>query len=503
MSNPTLRFNEISKTFPGVKALSNISFDVHSGEALALIGANGAGKSTLMNILGGNIQADSGDILIDGRNAAISSPQRSIKNGIGFVHQEIALMPTMTIAENLFINSYQTNSVGLLDRKQMEEQCKTILKSLNCHFLPRTQVQYLGSGDQQMVEIARALLMKPRILILDEPTSSLTGEEKSRLFDAIAALKNEGVAIIYITHFLDEVFTVCDRAVVLRNGEQVGGDKIVNLTYRDIVTLMIGESDADVYYSRSPHTVSESPILCIKNLSRTGVLQNIQMELHEGEILGLWGLLGSGRTELIRSLVGLDPNETYDIEIRNETELVPLQKRKASKYFGYITENRREDGVLLPSSILENMSLANLRSYLSIGPFVNDGKIKVESQKYIEKLDIKISSVDQAAGTLSGGNQQKVIVGKWLQRAPMILLMDEPTRGLDVGAKRDMHQIINDFVQNGSSILLVTSDIDELMSMSDRITVIDRGSITGVYNKGVSKETLMAAASGYAKGDTE
>ncbi len=486
-----------------MKALSNVSFDVCSGEALALIGANGAGKSTLMNILGGNIQPDSGGVLIEGRNVAISSPQDSINNGIGFVHQEIALMLTMTIAENLFINSYQTTSIGLLARNLMEEQCKTVLESLNCHLSPRTQVKHLGSGDQQMVEIARALLMNPRILILDEPTSSLTGKEKSRLFDAVAVLKSKGVAIIYITHFLDEVFPVCDRAVVLRNGEYVGGDTIENLTYTDIVTLMIGESDTDVYYSRDQHSVSESLNLRVKNLSRSGVLKEIQMDLHKGEILGLWGLLGSGRTEFIRSLVGLDPNDTYDVEIREEKRMVPLYKRKASKYFGYITENRREDGMLLPSSILDNMSLANLRSYLSAGPFMNDEKIKVESKKYIKKLDIKISNVDQPAGTLSGGNQQKVIVGKWLQRAPMILLMDEPTRGLDVGAKRDMHQIINDFVQSGSSVLLVTSDIDELMNMSDRIAVIDRGSITGMYPQGVSKEDLMAAASGFAKGDKE
>ncbi len=497
MDSEVLRFESITREFPGVKALDDVSFSVNQGEVFALLGANGAGKSTLMNILGGNIPPSSGKIYIDSEEKSFSSPQDSLNAGIGFVHQEIALFPTMTIAENLFINGYKTNTAGLLTRKAMEAECANLLKKLNCNLSPRTLVKHLGTGDQQMLEIARALLINPRILILDEPTSSLTNSEKQRLFETIKLLKKHNVTVIYISHFLDEVFSICDRALVMRNGRYAGEGDIKDLSYEKIVGYMLGETESDIYYSRKHEVSCSRTVMEIENISRKGVLDNISFSVKENEVYGLWGLLGSGRTEFMEALAGLDEGlDDYKVTLKFSDESISLKPSKALNYFGYLTENRRENGLLLSYSILANISLANLRSYISTWPFVNDKKIASETEKYVEQLGIKISDLQQRVETLSGGNQQKVIIGKWIQRAPKILLLDEPTRGLDVGAKRDVHKIINDFVANGASVIFVSSDIDEMLNMCDRISVIDRGCIKGEFKPGVSKEKLMALASG-------
>lgn len=495
MGVPLLRMVGIKKSFPGVQALKGVDLELASGEVLALIGANGAGKSTLMNVLGGVITADEGDIYIQGERVSIRSPLNAAELGIAFVHQETALMPTMTVAENIHISSFPTR-IGLIDFKSIEENCVRVLSRFGAEIDPRTLIRDLSPGERQMVEIGRALLGDARIIIFDEPTSSLTGREKTRLFEVIGSLKRAGVAIIYITHFLDEVFEVCERAIVLRDGETVGGGMLRDLTRDDIVRLMVGDKEITRYKRRKVAGTGE-PVMRVHGLSRKGALDNISFTLHKGEVLGLWGLLGSGRTELARACVGLDPIDKGIIEIEHNGVLKPIHPREAKNWIGMVTENRREEGLLLPMSVKTNISLANLRALIShIWPFIDSKRETDLAHDLVRRLDISISSLDQAVETLSGGNQQKVVIARWLERGPSIYIMDEPTRGLDVRAKAEIRNIVTELADRDAAVLLISSEIEELMGLADRFLVMSRGRIVAEYPADASREDLMAAAAG-------
>jgi ABC-type sugar transport system ATPase subunit len=496
MSNSLfMKIENISKSFPGVKALNRVDLELYSGEALALIGANGAGKSTLMNIIGGVLEKDEGQIFIEGAEVQLKSPIDALRHGISFVHQEMALFPSMTIAENIYLTDFPRNSARIIEKKRMYEECQAILSRLSDTLKPSMRLGDLSAGDQQMVEIARALRTNPKLIIFDEPTSSLTDTEKRRLFTIIDKLKTQGSAIVYITHMLDEVFTVCDKAVVLRNGETVGGGKIKDLDYQTIVKHMIGEKQLDTYLKSTTH-VQEEKALEVRDLGYEGVLSDISFSLHKGEVVGLWGLLGAGRSELIRSLVGLDPIQKGEIYLRIDSEMKKVKPKEVHKQVGIVTENRRLDGLLLPMSVRENMSLANLPSFLNKIGLIDTKKESKEAKKYRDMMSIKISSIEQRCETLSGGNQQKVIIGRWLQRNPEIFLLDEPTRGLDVGAKAEIHQLIEDFVSRGAAVLVVSSDIDEIMALSDRFIVLHQGRIVTKLDRDATKTELMSAATG-------
>jgi ribose transport system ATP-binding protein len=490
-----IQIKSVSKSFPGVKALDSINLDVYTGEVLALIGANGAGKSTLMNIIGGVIAKDEGTILIEGESVELQSPIDALNRGISFVHQEMALFPSMTIAENIYLTDFPKNSASIINRKMMNEACGELLSSLSDSLKPNMRLGDLGTGDQQMVEIARALRTNPKLIIFDEPTSSLTDKEKARLFAIIKKLKNQGSAIIYITHILDEVFSICDRAVVLRDGSTVGGGLIKDLTYKHIVTLMIGEKEVEQYFKAHSHAKKDKAME-VKGLYKEGVLNNVTFDLYKGEVVGLWGLLGAGRSELIRSLVGLDAIDSGEILIDINGSLVKQKPREVHKRVGIITENRRYDGLLLPMTVRENMSLANLQNFIKKAGLIDRKKEIEATHLYCEKLSIKVSDIEQRVETLSGGNQQKVIVGRWLQRQPDVFLMDEPTRGLDVGAKSEIHQLIEEFVSKGAAVLVVSSDIDEIMALSDRYLVIQKGKIVANLSHDATKTDLMSAAAG-------
>ena len=499
MTIPYLKMDGIAKSFPGVQALKNVTFEASQGEILALVGANGAGKSTLMNVLGGNIEPNSGKIYINGKEVRISSPSDAAANGIAFVHQEMAMLPTMSIADTMYISSFPYKH-GLIDYKTIYQRCRVVLKRLGCNFDPRERIRNISPGDQQMVEIGRALLHDPQIIIFDEPTSSLTSREKEHLFEVIRTLKQEGSVIIYISHFLDEVFSLCDRVMVLRNGETAGGGLVSEYTNRDIVKMMIGEKEIDTYYERSEHRAGEE-IMRVKGIYRSGVINDISFSLRKGEVVGLWGQLGSGRTEVARALVGLDPIDGGTISIKMGDQMMPVKQSETKKYIGMITENRREEGLLLPMSVCNNMSLANLTNLTKKKPFssVIDSKLEnSETDKYVKRMDIKISSQAQRVETLSGGNQQKVIIGRWLQKNPPIYIMDEPTRGLDVGAKAYIRRIISDLAEHGAGILVISSEIEEIMSVSDRYLVMKRGSIVAEFGSNASKEDLVATATGAA-----
>lgn len=495
MTEPYLQMTAISKSFPGVQALDNVNIEAYAGEALALIGANGAGKSTLMNVLGGVVRADVGDIRINNQPVTITSPLDATANGIAFVHQEMAMLPTMTVAENMFITSFPTSGARLIDRGRLESECAQVLARLDATFTPDTRVEYLSTGDQQMVEIARALLGNPGIVIFDEPTSSLTSREKARLFEVIGSLKAEGVTIIYITHFLDEIFQICERVTVLRGGKTVGSGLLSEVTTDDIVHLMIGDIDVETHEKRQTAPDS-APVLRVSGLNRTGVLSDINLELHQGEVLGLWGLLGAGRTELARAIIGLDKIDGGTVEIRVNGKLKALHGTEAQRYIGMITEDRRNEGLLLPMSVKQNMSLANLPQLISRWLLIDTEKETALAQQFVKRLNIMISNLEQAAGTLSGGNQQKVVVGRWLELNPPILIMDEPTRGLDVGAKAEIRNIIIELAESGTAILVISSEIEEMMAMAHRYLVIARGRIVTELPGNASKNELMATAAG-------
>jgi ABC-type sugar transport system ATPase subunit len=493
----------IEKQFPGVKALNNVNVEAYSGEAIALLGANGSGKSTLMNILGGVITADSGTITINDIAATIKSPMDAASHGIAFVHQEMALLPTMSVMDNMFISNFPLTAHLKIDRKEMRNQCTKVLDRLGCSISPENYIRDLGTGERQMVEIGRALLGNNKIFIFDEPTSSLCKQEKEKLISVIEKLKYDGFVVIYITHFLNEVFEICERVSVLRSGEVVGNTRIKDISMDNLVRMMVGDVNMEDRGSERDGSRTEV-ILDVKNLYRKGVLKNIAFSLHKGEILGLWGLLGSGRTEIARSLVGLDPVDSMELRYAENGTMVPLSQEKARKLIGIITEERRVDGLFLSMSVKRNMSMAFLpmlrrKNYPSVDLEKEDSLCK----QFVDRLNIKISNREQTVATLSGGNQQKVIIGRWLEVNPPILIMDEPTRGLDVSAKAEIARIIVRLAEEGTSIILISSEIDEMMSLCDRFLVLNKGSLIGDFTYGVSKEKLVGIAAGSEDVDVE
>ena len=498
MSTPFLQCKGIKRAFPGVQALKGVDLEVSRGEVLSLIGPNGAGKSTLMNILGGVLSPDEGDIRIDGEEVQISSPIVAQEHGIAFVHQEMALLPTLTVAENMFVAGFPRTRLGTIDYKRVREEAGAALSRLTDTIDPWTRLEALSAGDQQMVEIARALLTEPDLIIFDEATSSLTGRERDRLFEVIQRLKSEGVAVIYITHLLGEVFELCDRAVVLRNGETSGSGVVRDLSYDDIVHMMIGEKEIGKYFASHTSRVGE-PLLRASHITRSRVLSDISFELRAGEVVGLWGLLGSGRTELVRAVVGLDPVDSGQLQMGKGDGLKTVSPREVHNSVGLITENRRDDGLLLPMSVANNMTIANLKKMMKRWPWIDQKRERMAVLESVKRLGVKISNIDQTVGTLSGGNQQKVVVARWLLRQPDVFLMDEPTRGLDVEAKTEIHRIIGELAKNGSALLVISSDIDEIMSLSDRYLVMSEGTVVASYSHSATKVDLMSAAAGGAQ----
>lgn len=495
---PFLRLVGIDKRFPGSDALRGAELEAYAGEAHALMGANGAGKSTLMNILGGVIGKDAGQIIIDGRPVEIRAPRDAAAHGIAFVHQELAMLPAMSVAENVFIDRPPLRGV-FVDRSAMVARTTDVLARLGCRFSAEDPVERLSTGDRQMVEIARAIKSDPRIVIFDEPTSSLTDREKRRLFEAIALLQRDGATVLYITHFIDEIFQLCDRVTVMRNGRSVGTAPIAGVSAADVVRLMLGESEPQ--QRRAGGAARERvPALQARGLTRVGVLRDVDLTLYEGEILGLWGLLGSGRTELARALVGLDPLDAGELRLRRGGKLVPVAPSAVHRETGFVTEDRRGEGLLLPLAVTQNLSLASLRRLLSRAGLVDRGREHRFAEAVTRRLRVSLASVSQPVATLSGGNQQKVVLGRWLATQPRLFILDEPTRGLDVGAKTELLTLTVELARSGASVLLISSEPEELLQVCDRYLVMSRGEVDAELSGTVDRERLLGAVAGVAGG---
>lgn len=485
----------INKSFFGVSVLKNVNFNLEEGEVHALVGENGAGKSTLMKILTGIYSKDSGCIYIDKKEVNINNIKDSMALEIAFLHQELSTFPNMTIWENMFVGREIKNNLGFLDVKKMKDIAKEKLEAMNLHLDVDLTMDKLTIGKQQLVEIAISLLWNKRIIILDEPTSALTNSEINILFETIRKLKEEKVSFIYITHRLEEVFEICDRITVLRDGEVVGEEEISKIKIDDVIRMMVGYKMHDRYPKGT--SIIGNKILEVKDLTSEPLYRHVSFDLHKGEVLGFSGLMGSGRTEIMQSIFGIIPIDHGVISIDNK-EVKIKNPVKARKYgIAYITENRKEEGLVLDFSVSENIVLPNLKAILNRIRVIDDKKEEELTSYYVKKLEIKTDTNKRSVQTLSGGNQQKIVVGKWLTTNPTILILDEPTRGVDVGAKYEIYQIINELKKNGVAIIMISSELPEVIGMSDRIAVMHEGNLKGILKREeFSQERIMTLATG-------
>lgn len=482
--NISLQLIDISKTFPGVKALDHINVEAHGGEIIGLIGVNGAGKSTLMNILGGVFEPTEGQILINGQEVHIKSPQDAEKYGIGFIHQEPVMFSHMTVAENVCVSRLN----GFTNYKELNQTAEKYLTQMRCDINPRTVVGELPIGQRQMVEIARALSSGGRILLFDEPTASFTDTEKKQLFEVIRELKAQGACIFFISHFLDEVEELTDRTIVFRDGRKVIEAMTKDITRAEILSKMIGGEVTEVSHDSA---ATKKVLLRVSNLSAGTKPSGISFDLHEGEVLCIWGLMGSGRTETLRAIYGLDKLSSGEIQIDKGDGLQKAKAEDIREFCGYVTEARHDDGCLLPWTIWENMTAPQL-DHFKKGIFLDNAKERTESEVFSKKLNVKTPSIETKVAQLSGGNQQKVIMAKWLMKKPKVFLIDEPTRGVDVGAKAEIQKMIRDLAREGSACLVISSEIEEISQVCDRVIILNRGKLNGELPRDeIDKETLM------------
>ena len=459
----------ISKSFPGVKALNNVGFSVAEGEVRALVGENGAGKSTLMKILNGNYKKDTGAILIDGKEVDITDPQVADAHGITIIFQELNLVDELSIAENIFAGRLAKKG-KLVNWKELNEKAKVLLNRISFDVDPRKLVGSLTVAEKQMVEIAKALSRNSRIILMDEPSATLTKKELDALFQIIRDLKSSGIAVIYISHRMEEIFEICETVTVMRDGQIIGTRDIDKVATDELVEMMVGREVNSAFPKRSAQIGEE--ILRVENLCRKDRKQNVSFNLRKGEVLGIAGLVGAGRTEIMRAIFGIDYINSLDVYVNGKKVKITDPASAKKHGIAFLTEDRKVEGLTLDFSVKSNVVAANLGSIAKGGIFTN-GKLENQiADEYIAKTSIKTPHRNQKVGNLSGGNQQKVVVSKWLNTAPDILIMDEPTRGIDVGAKREIYEIINELVAQGKAVILISSELPEVLGMSDRVLVM-------------------------------
>jgi len=474
-----LRMTGIKKSFFGVRVLHGIDLDLARGEVHGLVGENGAGKSTMMNILGGVLHSDEGSMEIDGKPYAPSSPRTATVDGVVFIHQELNLFSNMTVAENMFIDGFPTGFAGAIKKKAINKSAAEYIRKYDLPVTPETKIGTLPMGTRQMVEIAKALMKRARIIIFDEPTTSLSHREKEKLFDTILELKASGMSVIYISHILDDVFYLCDRVSVLRDGKVIGTQVREHISKQDIIKMMVGRELSQVYPTFETRTIGETLLKAV-DVHRGTMVQGVSLELKVGEVVGLYGLMGAGRTEFVRSLFGLDKIDSGEVYIRGIRIDFPSPKLCIAQGMALITEDRREEGLLMPKTVKDNLVIVKLADILGRFAVIDRRREETLARSAIDELNVKVSDhKTQAVSSLSGGNQQKVVIGKWLMSEPRILIMDEPTRGVDVGAKFEIYTIIAGMAKKGCTIFMVSSEMEELIGICDRILVMKKGRISG------------------------
>jgi ABC-type sugar transport system ATPase subunit len=474
-----LRAEQISKAYPGVQALSDVDLGLKAGEILALVGENGAGKSTLIQILTGALDPDTGNIYLDGEEVHFKHPQEAEGVGISAVYQELSLVNNLTVAENIFAGRQPLNGLKLINVGEMNRQSQEWLNRFEATFPPSVRVDSLSLGNQQLVEITKAMSRNAKILILDEPTSSLSLQESRRLFDLLRQLKSQGLGIIFVSHHLEEVFEISDRVAVLRDGEHVGTVQTAESDEHQIVGMMVGRDLGDLENLHGADAERGAIVLDVEHFSKAGKFEDVSFDLHDGEILTFFGLIGSGRTEMARSLIGMDKAGAGTVVIKGEP--VRLSHPSDAMRLGvvYLSEDRKREGLYLTKSLKENFLVPNLHRVAPRGWLLWD-KLTELTKTYVGVLDIKTPSLDQKLRNLSGGNQQKVLLGMWLATEPDILIVDEPTRGIDVGTKQEIHRLLRQLAREGKAILVISSDLPETLIISDRIAVMRKGRIRGI-----------------------
>lgn len=495
MTAPALEFRGVGKSFSGVTVLEGISFGLGAGRTLGLVGENGAGKSTLMNILGGNLAPDTGTMLLAGENYAPKHPTDAARARVAFIHQELNLFTNLSISENIFITSLPRTG-GLINRALLRRDAGALLERVGLRVSPDTHVEDLSTGERQLVEIARALSLDARLIIFDEPTTSLSARETATLFALIRELRQKGVALIYISHNLEHVLQLCDDLVVLRDGRLVAEGPRERFTPATLITAMVGRKLEQLYPSRRGQPTAD-PILEVNGLSQPFVARNITFTLHRGEVLGISGLMGAGRSELARMLFGLDPHSAGSIAVSGRNVGGAEPRTRIQQGVAFLTEDRRQEGLCLEASIADNLALVSLRSRAeSPLRLINFQRSRDALGAIREAVRLNASAREtQPVKTLSGGNQQKVVLGKWLLARPSVLILDEPTRGVDVGAKFELHQLILDRADAGCGVLLISSEIEELVGLCDRILVMSQGEIRGAFRRSeFDRERLLTAA---------
>jgi ribose transport system ATP-binding protein len=492
---PALEMRHISKAFPGVVALDDVSLTVLPGEIHALLGENGAGKSTLMKILAGAQPKDGGEILLNGQAVHIDSPQKAMELGISIIYQEFNLVPYLSAGENIYLGREPRAAIpGFVDFRKLYSDAQAVINNLGVKIDARTPVNRLSIAQQQMVEIAKATSRKSKIIVMDEPSATLTDHELVALFRLMRQLKSEGVSIVYISHRLEEITEICDRATIMRDGKWVATEEVKDLTREDIIRLMVGRELKDAI----PKVAAEQGqvALAVKNLNRTGVLHDISFEVKQGEILGIAGLVGAGRTETARVIFGADPIDSGSIEVFGKRVNIRSPQDAIKHGIGLVTEDRKQQGLVLGMAVRENTTLANLGALANLG-FINGRQERQVAEKYRADLGVKTPHIEQAVQNLSGGNQQKVVLAKWLYTGSKILIFDEPTRGIDVGAKSEIYKLMNALAAQGVAIIMISSELPEVLGMSDRILVMHEGRITGELSRAdATQEKIMHLATG-------
>lgn len=488
-NSPRLRLCHISKTFPGTKALTDVSLSMEKGEVRALVGENGAGKSTLMNIIGGVFSSDPGpgEIWFDGRQVSFSTPTDSIQTGIGFVHQELSIFPHLSVAYNIFVDRLPKTPLGTIDKKKLNADAAKLLENFHLTIDPSSRAGDLTIGNQQMIEIIRAISLNARLIIFDEPTSSLSEKEVELLFAIIRTLKAQGISIIYITHKMSEIYQICDSVSVLRDGCLIRTDKREDITMTEIVNSMVGR-EISTYYPPKAETIGDV-MLSARDLQLTPQSDKVSFELHKGEILGFYGLIGAGRSEILRAMCGIDHRAGGQVFLDGKELKIHTYQDALSSGITYLTEDRKATGIFPGLSVCKNIYVSNMCK--QGGFWLDSSKEDGLAEEAVKVHNVKTSSIHAPISSLSGGNQQKVLIARCMRVAPEILILDEPTRGIDVNAKAEIHRKIRKLVQEGMGVIVVSSEMPEIMGLADRIVIMHEGSVTGVLSGEDINETTI------------